>query len=228
MNKLNRNALVNLAPDKNSAYRIQKILEFESKWRSAILSRKTLSPDLLSIVPESYKAQLKSTAVLFAEEFPAMQRKGVRVTGEDFIEKGLQPVVACVASEAGLNRSWHLSATRAMAHGIGIQEQLSQCDIFHAAGIDLFEHGVNQDSRSKSIWKQSIKIQQSLADCTDLASELGFRRKRTFKMWWFLMLEWTHALEKVHYDPTLVPLDLPAARRTQAWFQAHFGRTTFR
>ncbi len=227
MNPYSRDFFSQLGLNRDATQRIHLLLAFEDSWRSALLTG-SHAPNLL----DSFDLPIHEPHLLLAEayrkEFTSASSQQRPEVANRFVNEGFLPIVTCIASEAGLRRRWQTQSVRALGTAVAIQHHLTHFSAETAAGLRLFEPGKHAIDGKKAIWKQVISIQQCLADCTDLAPELRYLKRRQFKIWWFRMLEWTHAIEKVDFDLQKSPIMLSTFQNAQALVQAHFGKTTFR
>ena len=86
---------------------------------------------------------------------------------------------------------------------------------------------MNEQMR-RLLWKQVVRARDAFAHGAPLANEISPRLARGLKRWWMGGLEVLNEIERRDYDLWTKPLELSMRHRAQVFFQARFGRTSFR
>lgn len=104
------------------------------------------------------------------------------------------------------------------------QEALEKNDV-QAAQL---REGRLDDGLRKLLWRQTVRVQDGLAQGQELVHELPRGMARTFKRYWLGALEVVRMVEKRRYDVWSEPIVLSSWQEVQVRFQARFGKATFR
>lgn len=132
-----------------------------------------------------------------------------------------------MASATGYKGTWRHPHIDAAALGILLTIRLS---MLSSSPVTLMKHADTTDrqDRRKAVWRECVRIRQSLADMLPLTEDLPRSARGALKMWWFSSLEWTRLAEKEGEGMWNASVRLPLGSRIQVRWQRWFGKLAFR